>query len=100
MVFTRAELIEQLMANGFYKPDAVRLTDLFFEEIRLALEQGEEVKLTNLGNFIVRDKKLRLGRNPKTGEEIAIKPRRVVVFRTSQSLKSKVAKLKKPKNKT
>ena len=62
----------------------------FFEEIRLSLEQNEQVKLSGYGNFDLRDKKQRPGRNPKTGEEIPIKARRVVTFRPGQKLKSRV----------
>ena len=64
----------------------------FFDEIRGALERGESVKLSGFGNFQLRDKPSRPGRNPKTGEEIAITARRVVTFHPSQKLKSSVAR--------
>jgi integration host factor subunit alpha len=62
----------------------------FFEEIRLALEQGENVKISGFGNFELRTKSERPGRNPKTGEEIPIKARRVVTFHSSQKLKTSI----------
>ena len=64
--------------------------ELFFEEIRGALEEGHDVKLSGFGNFILRTKNERPGRNPKTGEEIPITARRVVTFRPGQKLKARV----------
>ena len=64
--------------------------ELFFEEIRLSLESNQPVKLSGFGNFELRNKKQRPGRNPKTGEEIPIEARRVVTFRPGQKLKSNV----------
>lgn len=64
--------------------------DLFFEEIRTTLESGEQVKLSGFGNFELRDKNQRPGRNPKTGEEIPISARRVVTFRPGQKLRARV----------
>ncbi len=72
------------------KRDAKELVELFFEEIRRALENGEQVKLSGFGNFDLRDKNQRPGRNPKTGEDIPITARRVVTFRPGQKLKSRV----------
>ena len=63
---------------------------MFFEEVRSALEAGENVKLSGFGNFELRDKSERPGRNPKTGEEIPITARRVVTFRPGQKLKARV----------
>jgi len=80
-------LFEEL---GLNKREAKELVEAFFEEVRLALEEGEEVKLSGFGNFILRDKRQRPGRNPKTGEEIPITARRVVTFRPGQKLKSRV----------
>ena len=80
-------LFEEL---GLNKREAKELVEVFFEEVRLALEEGEEVKLSGFGNFILRDKNQRPGRNPKTGEEIPITARRVVTFRPGQKLKSRV----------
>ena len=70
--------------------EARELVDLFFEEVRTALSQGEQVKLSGFGNFDLRDKNQRPGRNPKTGEEIPISARRVVTFRPGQKLKARV----------
>ena len=70
--------------------EAREFVDLFFEEVRTALSQGEQVKLSGFGNFDLRDKNQRPGRNPKTGEEIPISARRVVTFRPGQKLKARV----------
>lgn len=75
---------------GLNKREAKDLVDLFFETIRQALEQGEQVKLSGFGNFELRDKGERPGRNPKTGEEIPISARRVVTFRPGQNLRARV----------
>lgn len=66
--------------------------ELFFEEIRVALEKGETVKLSGFGNFAIRDKKSRPGRNPKTGENVAITARRVVTFRPGIKFRERVEK--------
>ena len=89
---TKAELADTLFERlGLNKREAKDMVDSFFDEIRLALERGESVKLSGFGNFLLRDKPQRPGRNPKTGEEIAITARRVVTFHASQKLKSAVA---------
>ena len=80
-------LFEEL---GMNKREAKELVESFFEEIRGALEVGEQVKLSGFGNFDLRDKNQRPGRNPKTGEEIPITARRVVTFRPGQKLKARV----------
>lgn len=72
------------------KPDAKEIVELFFEEIRYALEEGQHVKLSGFGNFSLRDKPQRPGRNPKTGEEIPIVARRVVTFKPGLKLKTKI----------
>ncbi|MDA8416449.1 MAG: integration host factor subunit alpha [Betaproteobacteria bacterium] len=91
MTLTKAELAEHLFERvGLNKREAKLFVETFFEEIRLCLEQGEEVKLSGFGNFQVRSKPQRPGRNPKTGEEIPITARRVVTFHASQKLKSMV----------
>lgn len=88
---TKAELAERLHEDlGFNKREAKELVDTFFEEIREALEQNEMVKLSGFGNFELRDKRQRPGRNPKTGEEIPITARRVVTFKPGQKLRSRV----------
>ncbi len=88
---TKAEISEGLQKQlGVEKAVAKELVDKVFEEIRLSLEAGSEVKLSGFGNFELRDKKERPGRNPKTKEPKLIEARRVVTFRTGQKLKSKV----------
>ncbi len=91
MSLTKADMAERLFEEvGLNKREAKELVELFFEEIRVALESGEPVKLSGFGNFELRDKSERPGRNPKTGEEIPISARRVVTFRPGQKLKSRV----------
>ena len=92
MTLTKAELAELLFERvGLNKRESKDMVEAFFEEIRNALERGEEVKLSGFGNFQLRDKPQRPGRNPKTGEEIPITARRVVTFHASQKLKAAVA---------
>ena len=86
---TKAELAELLFERvGLNKRESKDMVDTFFDEIRAALERGESVKLSGFGNFQLRDKPERPGRNPKTGEAIPISARRVVTFHASQKLKS------------
>jgi integration host factor subunit alpha len=77
-------------AVNLAKPDAKDIVEEFFEEIRFALEGGEHVKLSGFGNFTLRDKPQRPGRNPKTGEEIPVAARRVVTFKPGLKLKTKI----------
>ena len=91
MALTKAEMAERLFEElGLNKREAKEIVEMFFEEIRGALENGQQVKLSGFGNFDLRDKKQRPGRNPKTGEEIPITARRVVTFRPGQKLKQRV----------
>jgi integration host factor subunit alpha len=91
MALTKADIAEHLYEElGLNKREAKDLVDLFFEEVRAALANGQQVKLSGFGNFDLRDKNERPGRNPKTGEEIPISARRVVTFRPGQKLKSRV----------
>lgn len=91
MALTKAAMAERLFDEmGLNKREAKEMVDLFFEEIRSALEKGEQVKLSGFGNFDLRDKSERPGRNPKTGEEIPISARRVVTFRPGQKLRARV----------
>jgi len=91
MALTKADMAEHLFDElGLNKREAKEMVELFFEKIRSALEKGEQVKLSGFGNFDLREKKQRPGRNPKTGEEIPITARRVVTFRPGQKLKSRV----------
>jgi integration host factor subunit alpha len=95
MALTKAEMAEHLFEKlGMNKRDAKELVEAFFEEVRESLESGEQVKLSGFGNFDLRQKNERPGRNPKTGEDIPIKARRVVTFRPGQKLKSRVEKTK------
>ena len=88
---TKAELAELLFERvGLNKREAKDMVDTFFEEIRFALQRGDSVKLSGFGNFQLRDKPQRPGRNPKTGEAIPITARRVVTFHASQKLKAVV----------
>jgi integration host factor subunit alpha len=91
MALTKADFAEKLFDElGLNKREAKDLVELFFEEIKESLERGEEVKLSGFGKFELRDKTSRPGRNPKTGEEVAITARRVVTFRSGQKLKARV----------
>ena len=91
MTLTKAELADMLFEQvGLNKREAKDMVEAFFEEIRAALESGVGVKLSGFGNFELRDKPQRPGRNPKTGREIPITARRVVAFHASQKLKSLV----------
>jgi integration host factor subunit alpha len=93
MTLTKADMAEMLFDQvGLNKREAKDMVEAFFEEIRIALESGDAVKLSGFGNFELRKKSARPGRNPKTGEEIPIIARRVVTFHASQKLKSKVEK--------
>jgi integration host factor subunit alpha len=88
---TKADLADMLFEQvGLNKREAKDMVEAFFEEVRRSLEAGDSVKLSGFGNFELRQKSERPGRNPKTGEEIPITARRVVTFHASQKLKSKV----------
>ena len=89
---TKAELAEHLHAElGMSKREAKSMVEEFFDEIRGCLRENEQVKLSGFGNFDLRDKRERPGRNPKTGEEVPINPRRVLTFRPSHLMKDRVA---------
>ena len=90
---TKADLAERLHEElGLNKREVKDIVELFFDEIRTSLESGNQVKISGFGNFDLRDKNQRPGRNPKTGEEIPISARRVVTFRPGQKLKLRVEK--------
>lgn len=92
MTLTKAELADALFDElGLNKREAKEFVDFFFEEMRTRLEEGEEVKLSGFGNFELRSKNQRPGRNPKTGQEIPISARRVVTFRPGQKLRLRVS---------
>ncbi|MCC4266078.1 integration host factor subunit alpha [Oceanimonas baumannii] len=91
MALTKADIAEHLFTQlGISKRDAKEMVEAFFEEIRASLEEGEQVKISGFGNFELRNKGERPGRNPKTGEDIPISARRVVTFRPGQKLKARV----------
>ncbi len=94
MALTKADLAETLFEKvGLSKRDAKETVEVFFEDIKQALESGEQVKLSGFGNFDLREKSERPGRNPKTGEDIPISARRVVTFKPGQKLKARVENL-------
>lgn len=86
---TKADIIESVYEKvGFSKKEAAEIVEMVFDTIKETLERGEKIKISGFGNFIVRDKKSRVGRNPQTGQEIEISARRVLTFRPSQVLKN------------
>lgn len=88
---TRAHLSEAVYAEvGLSRNESSALVETVLEEISSALEHGEMVKISAFGSFSVRKKGQRIGRNPKTGEEVPIKPRKVLVFRPSHVLKNRI----------
>jgi len=88
---TRAQLAEAVYQEvGLSRNDSAHLVDIVLDEIGDALVKGDMVKLSSFGSFQVRSKAQRIGRNPKTGEEVPILPRRVLVFRASHVLKDKI----------
>ena len=99
MAITKAEMAERLFQQvGLNKREAKDFVDAYFEVVREALERGDQVKLSGFGNFELRKKNQRPGRNPKTGEEIPISARRVVTFRPGQKLKLRVETYAPPRN--
>lgn len=91
MALTKADMAERLYEDvGLNKREAKEFVDAFFDGMREALEQGRQVKLSGFGNFDLRRKNARPGRNPKTGEEIPISARTVVTFKPGQKLKDRV----------
>ena len=91
MALTKADIAERLFDElGLNKREAKEFVESFYEELRVALENVGQIKLSGFGNFEIRDKSERPGRNPKTGEEIPISARRVVTFKPGQKLKTRV----------
>ena len=91
MTITKESLVEMVHSEvGLNKREAKELIECFFEQIKKSLEEGNDIKLSGFGNFILRDKSPRPGRNPKTGEEVTISSRRVVTFKSGLKLKSKL----------
>lgn len=88
---TKADLVEKVHLNlGVPKKDAIALVESVFEELKKTIASGEKVKISGFGNFEVREKKARTGRNPQTGEAIQISARRVLTFKPSQVLRDRV----------
>lgn len=87
----KSDLADEIVVKlGVSKKESTDILQLVLDSIRDSLIKGETVKIAGFGNFVVREKKARKGRNPKTGEEIGITPRRVVTFRPSQVFKAQV----------
>ena len=94
MTLTKSDIVEDLNNEiGLNKREAKELVDLFFDDIKNLLSEGHEVKLSGFGNFQLRDKSSRPGRNPRTGEDVEISARRVVTFKSGQKLKESVKAL-------
>lgn len=90
---TKAEIVEQIYEKiGFSKKESADIVELVFDTIKETLSKGEKIKISGFGNFIVRQKRPRVGRNPQTGESIEITARKVLTFRPSQVLKSALNK--------
>jgi len=89
---TRADLAESINHKvGFSRAESLDLVETILEKLCTALSEGENVKISGFGSFILRDKRERVGRNPKTGVEVPITPRRVMTFRASHKLKDRIA---------
>jgi integration host factor subunit alpha len=87
---TKADIVECVYerVGGYSKKEAAEIVEAVFDTLKRTLESGQKIKLSGFGNFVVRDKNARVGRNPQTGEEITICARRVLTFKPSQVLKS------------
>lgn len=91
MAMTKADIVEALYEKvGFSKKEAADLVELVFDQLKTTLAQGQKIKISGFGNFVVREKRSRVGRNPQTGESIEISARRVLTFRPSQVLRAEV----------
>ncbi len=91
MAMTKADIVEEVVKKiGFPKSQAADIVETVFETMKETLERGEKLKISGFGNFTPRDKKTRMGRNPKTGEPMEISARRVVTFKASPVLKDKM----------
>ncbi len=91
MAMTKADIVEALYEKiGFSKKEAADMVELVFDTIKGTLAQSEKIKISGFGNFVVREKHARVGRNPQTGESIEICARRVLTFRPSQVLRAEV----------
>ncbi len=90
---TKADIVEAIYEKiGFSKKESAEIVEMVFDTMKQTLETGEKIKISGFGNFVVRSKKPRVGRNPQTGEEIEISARKVLTFRPSQVLKAALNK--------
>lgn len=90
---TKAEIVEAIYEKiGFSKKESAEIVEMVFDTIKETLEKGERIKISGFGNFLVRQKRPRIGRNPQTGQEIEISARKVLTFKPSQILKSALNK--------
>jgi integration host factor subunit alpha len=90
---TKADIVEKIYEKvGFSKKESAELVELVFDIIKGTLEQGDKIKIAGFGNFVVKEKADRRGRNPQTGEEITISARRILTFKPSQVLKASINK--------
>ncbi len=89
---TKADIVERVYdnLNAFSKKESADIVDAVFEALKGTLERGEKIKISGFGNFVVRQKDERTGRNPQTGQEIQIAPRKVLTFKPSQVLKNAI----------
>lgn len=88
---TKADLIENVyLKTGFSKKESAEIVELVFDLIKTTLEKGEKIKIAGFGNFVVKEKESRRGRNPQTGDEIEISSRRILTFKPSQVLKGAI----------
>jgi integration host factor subunit alpha len=88
---TKMDIVESIFEKfGYSKKDVSEVVDAVFETIKETLERNEKIKVSGFGNFSVRQKRARRGRNPQTGEEITIEPRKVMTFKASQILKKAI----------
>ncbi len=89
---TKADIIDRVyeQVGGFSKKEAAEIVEAVFDTIKETLERGEKIKISGFGNFLVREKRSRVGRNPQTGDEITISARRVLTFKPSQVLKAAI----------
>jgi integration host factor subunit alpha len=90
---TKADIVEKIYEKvGFSKKESAELVELVFDIVKRTLEQGDKIKIAGFGNFVVKEKADRRGRNPQTGEEITISARKILTFKPSQVLKASINK--------
>ncbi len=91
---TKADLVENIyLKTGFSKKESAEIVEMVFDIMKTTLEDGNKIKIAGFGNFVVKDKATRRGRNPQTGEEIEISSRRILTFKPSQVLKAAINEL-------